>query len=169
MKALILIISVISIAAFIGCMDNNLTQPETAADYSFSKIPSSGDISPRQILKGEIKLCCELCDPQYGNCGLHGSVLYIHTTLSNIGGVARVKINLTMNSELYTPLMNCAPYLISGCSCDTVYLIGMGVSFIEKNYEIKNRPDIRLGVRFKLTLEGVEITDTRLHQIDASL
>jgi len=42
----------------------------------------------------------------------------------------------------------------------------MGISFIEKNYEIKNRPDIRLGVKYRVTTDGAEIFGTTLHQID---
>jgi hypothetical protein len=166
MKTLTLIISVLMILAFFGCMENQLTQPETSFNYPFDKTSPGAVVSSLPILKDELKLCCELLDPLTGNCELHGSVVYIHTTLSNNGGYARIQIRLNMNSELCTRMMNCAPYTINGCSCDTIYVQDMGISFIEKNYEIKNRPDIRLGVKYRVTTDGAEIFGTTLHQID---
>ncbi len=166
MKRLTLTIIVLLIFAFFGCMENQLTQPETAFENAIEKTSLSGTTSSLPVIKGEIKLCCDLCDPLAGDCKLQGSVAYIHTTLSNIGGFARIKINFDMKSELYTRLMHCAPYKITGCSCDTVCVNGMGVSFVEKNYEITNRPDVRLGVKYKVTIDGAEVIGTRLHQID---
>ncbi len=109
------------------------------------------------VAKDEIKLCCKVCDPLTGYCKLMGRVLYVHTTLSNIEGFARVQSRFEMKSELHTPLMNCYPNSISGCSCDTVYINEMGMSFVEKNYPVANRPDIRLGIKYRVTIDGAEI------------
>ncbi len=166
MKTLTLIISVSIIFAFFGCMENQLTQPETAFDNSIDKTSPGGAVSNLPVIKGELKLCCGLLDPLSGNCELHGSVAYLHTTLSDNGVYTRIQIKFIMKSELCTRMMNCMPYTIDGCSCDTVYVHDMGVSFVEKNYEIHNRPDIRLGVMYKVTTDGAEIIGTRLHQID---
>jgi len=166
MKILILTTGVLMIFAFIGCMENQLTQPEPTPENAATK-PCLIETAPDpQVLKGEIKLCCELCDPLTGDCKLMGSVAYAHTTLTNTGGLTKVQINFNMNSQLYTRMMNCAPNKITGGSCDTVYVNEMGVCFIEKNYEITNRPDVRLGVNYKVTIEDAEIIGTRLHQID---
>jgi hypothetical protein len=166
MKTLTSIISMLLIFAFFGCTENQLTQPETAFNNSAEK-KSSTEIPTYQIIKKDkLKLCCKVCDPVTGYCKLIGKVIYTHTTLSNIGGYARVQISFDMKSELHTPLMNFSPYFISGCSCDTVYINEMGVSFVEKNYEVRNRMDVRLGVKYKVTIDGAEIIGIRLHQID---
>lgn len=166
MKTLTLIISALLIFAFFGCTENQLTQPETAFNNSAEK-KSFAEIPTDQIIKkDELKLCCKVCDPITGNCKLIGRVIYIHETLSNTGGSASVQISFDMKSELHTPLMNLSPYFISGSSCDTVYINETGVSFVEKNYEVRNRADVRLGVKYKVTTDGAEIISIRLHQID---
>ena len=166
MKTLISTISVMLIFTLFGCLDNHLTQPEATFENSGEKVSSNITSTCLPVRKGELKLCCELKDPLSGNCQLFGSLVYIHTTLSNIGGFARIQVEFNMNSELLTRMMHPTPYTITGCNCDTVSVNEMGVAFIEKNYEINNRPDIRIGVKYKVTLDGVEIIGIRLHQID---
>ncbi len=168
MKTLTLMITLLLILTFFGCMENQLTQPESLFDNSVNKVSSNitSTCLPVTVNKGEIKLCCGLNDPMSGNCHLLGCVVYMHTTLSNIGGFARIQIKFDMKSELITRMMHIAPYTITGCSCDTVYLNEMGVAFIEKNYEVENRPDIRMGLKYKVMIDQAEVISVRLQQID---
>ncbi len=166
MKTLITTISGLLIITFFGCSENQLTQPETTFNNSIEKTSSNKAEVCQPIRNGKIKLCCEINDPVFGNCNLQGSVTYIHTTLSNTGGLTRIQIGFEMKTELSTRMLHMAPYLILGCSCDTVYVIGTSPAIVEKNYLITNRPDTRLGVKYKVTTVGAEIIGARLHQID---
>ena len=154
MKTLKVIFSTILVLAFFGCQESLINQPEV----SLNKEPS-------QITKGEINICCGVLDPITGECKINGQVTYIHNILEYQVGVTKVEINIEMNSELCTRLMNCRKCDICGSSVDTLFLSEGGKLLLDKDYCVAFRPDLRLCVQYLVTTDRVGITQMNLLQI----
>lgn len=168
MKTLAAILSFCFVVSFFGCQENLVNQPETTFDTSPKKpAPVVNDVHNfYSETKGKLKICCDALDPLSGDCKIIGHVTYIHHIIHYSAGVATIEFNLAMDAELCTRLMSPVKYSIYGCSCDTINVSDPGSQIIEKNYEITNRPFLRLGVRYKLATAGIEIDKMVLHQID---
>ena len=172
MKTLTAIFSIFLIMSFIGCQESLVNQPDIPINSELNKTAQADNhntFSPVHTTNGEISVLYKMYDPLTGDCKVTGKVDYTHSMYGFSPGdqnLAKIEVKLEMNSELITRLMSPVKYEIHGKSVDIVYVQGKGTLILEKNYEISNRPDLRLGVQYSVTAEGVTIAKMVLHQID---
>ncbi len=158
MKTLIAIFGVLLILSFIGCRENQVSQPETIVNMGLNKVTT-----------GEVKIHSEVIDPVFGACIISGKTSYmmdIPEYSANANAGIQVKLSLELDAELCTRLMSPIKFSIRGVSVEVVNIREEEIQFVEKNYEISNRPDVRLGVKYLVTTSGVEIQKMVLLQID---
>ncbi len=158
MRTITVIISLFITLAFLGCRENMVSQPESPVNVE----KSTSNLN--DLIKGEINFCCASFDPYSGDCKVMGKVTYQHNILGYSLGNIRVKLNLEMDAEVCTKLMNPARYTIYGNCCDTLLLIN-GKLLLDKTYCVENRPDLRFCVQFSITNESVSIIQMNLLQM----
>lgn len=158
MKKLLMIVMFIEYFLISGCSENNISQPEL-------KI-----IKPHiTTIKDNIPICYPLNDPLSGACNVIGSVIYLHQILScpgNERGVYVIQINLEMNSEICSMFGMMHPaWSIAGNSEDIIYVSEEGIEILEKTYQICNRTDILLLVKYLITTEGTGIAEISIKEL----
>ncbi len=158
MRTITVIISLFITLAFLGCRESLVSQPESPVNVEKST-PYNED-----LIKGEINICCPSYDPYSGDCKVMGKVTYQHNIIGYSSNNARVKLDLEMDAELCTKLMNPVRYTIYGSCCDTLLLIN-GKLLLDKTYSVEYRPDLRFCVQFSITNESVSIIQMNLLQM----
>ena len=167
MKTLAAVLTGFLMLTFIGCTESFVNQPETTFETSKNSTASAVEGISTQVNTDEIKLCCKLFDPVTGDCTINGKVTYVHSILYYTGGFATIHFKLELNAELCTRLMNSMKYGISGKDSEVVTVGETGLVIVEKNYEIENRPYLRLGVQYRVTSSSIKVVGMVLHQIDS--
>ena len=159
MRTLIVIFSIFITLSFLGCRESLISQPESPVNAEKSIH------SPNDLIKGEINICCPSFDPLSGECKINGKVTYLYNILEYSADDTRIKLDIEMDAELCTKLMNPARYGIYGTSSDTLLLSSSGKLLLDKTYGVQHRPDLRLCVQYEVTTEGVSIIQLNLLQI----
>jgi len=166
MKTLTSIVGIFLILSIVGCRENLVNPPEPSKNLELYKINEADAPYSHLMQKGVIDIFQEVIDPLLGSCRVEGQAMYYQDIRTYNVGLNKIFLNIEMNSELTTPLMNHARYSIKGKSLDTVIVSEEGIYILEKNYPISGRPDLRLGVQYLVTTEGVGIARIVLLPID---
>jgi hypothetical protein len=159
MKTLILALVACLMAMFFACQENAINQPETTQIHK-DNLP----------MTNSIKVCCEVRDPNYGVCNMNGCIDYtleiIRETMSPRAGNS-VYVKLYMNAILCDKLgMVHLEWRVEDRSVDVVYVSEEGIAFLDKCYNITNRNDVDLLVRFLVTTNGIGISEMILAPIE---
>ena len=158
MRTLTILFGLFLILVVVGCRENQISQPETIVNMELNKVRT-----------GEVKIHSEVIDPVFGACIISGKNSYmmdIPEYSANADTGISVKLCLELDAELCTRLMSPIKFSICGVSVEVVNFRGEAIQFVEKNYEISNRPDVRLGVKYSVTATGIKIEKMVLHQLD---
>jgi hypothetical protein len=159
MKNLIAIFVSLSLALMIGCQENLINEPESAA---LSKDKAASQKS--------IKICCEVKDLTYGICTLNGCVNYFFEVINNKMGprkITEISLNIYMNSVLCDKLgMVHLEWRAEGRSSEIVTVSEEGILLLEKTYSITNRPDVVLLVKYLVTTNGVGIASVNVVRLE---
>ena len=159
MKNLFVTLAIFSLALFIGCQENQFTEPNTSLEKNIS---GNGMQS--------MKICCQVNDPLYGCCGVNGSVMYLHKVVNgttNSVSLKKVSLHLEMESELCSRFgMVHLQWIAKGISDDTFYVSEEGIVLLEKSYNISNRNDVVVSVIYLVTTEGVGISSVSIKEIE---
>lgn len=156
MKKFFSTLVVSSLAFFIGCQGNPVTEP-------IQPLNKKTNIT----VEDTINLSCVLEDPTGCNSQLTGEVNYVHQVTPI--QVQLYEVNLTLNmsaqlcsnnglNEIYCP--------IESTTTDILYINEEGINILTKAYIIQNRIDILLMVQYLVTTEGVGIPNLWLEEID---
>ena len=159
MRTITVIISIFITLAFFGCRESMVSQPDSPFNTQNSS-PSLYDLT-----KGEINICCPSFDPLSGECKITGKVTYLYNIIGYSTNNTRIILDLEMDAELCTKLMNPARFRIYGTSTDTLLMNSGGKLLLDKTYGVQYRPDLRLCVQYEVTSEGVSIVQLNLLQI----
>lgn len=155
MKYFISLGVIIGVMSFIGCSENNPTDPITQITKQNS-----------EIIRDKINICCQLMDPLTGSCGLNGCVEYTHQILNSsqsYAGLYTVDLTFQMLSLLCSNCMMYHPeWIIKGYSQDIVNVSEEGIALVTKLYEITNRFDVVLKVTYLVTTEGAGVADVQI-------
>jgi len=161
MKTFLVTLAALSLALIIGCQENNLNEP----DVSFDK---RADIDSYN--NNTINICCRIYDPYGGSCNVNGCVRYVHEVLTKddkAAGLFDISLQLEMDSELCNPFGMVHPaWKVTGKSHDIVTVSLEGIALVEKTYNITNRKDVVLLVRYLVTTDGVGISSMMLAEIE---
>lgn len=162
MKKLFMILLYLECFLLSGCTENNISEPELNQNKPHLS-----------TIKENIPFCCPVSDPLSGACNVIGNVTYLHQILSGPGnerGVYVIQINLEMNSEICDLFGMMHPaWSISGNSEDIVYVSEEGIEILEKTYQICNRTDILLLVKYLITTEGIGIAEISIEELFSSV
>ena len=161
MKNLFVILVVISFALIIGCQEGMVNQPETSLEKTSIVVNHNNNVIP---------LCCQIIDPFAGMCGVNGSVAYKHKIINramNPIGLKEVSLHLELQASLCSMLGMVHPeWIIKGISDDIISVSEDGVALLEKSYDISNRKDVVLLVRYLVTTDGVGVSEVSLVEIE---
>ena len=166
MKTLFVTVSFLLILLMGGCKESQINQPDLTSENDYNKTSPVISSTTNQPAIQEIKLCCKVYDPASGDCRINGKVSYLHEATVYADGMVRVDLKIEMDAELCTGLMGCHKFSICGTSAHTVLVNLSGTNKIEKNYPVCFRPDLRVGVLYKVTPQDIGISKICLHQID---
>jgi hypothetical protein len=166
MKTLFVIVSFITVLLIGGCHESQISQPDLSFKNNTDKTAFSVSSTGLHPYEQEIKLCCKAYDPVSGDCKINGKVTYIHDAVRYADGLWKVNLKIELDAELCTRLLSAVKFTIYGNSYDVVMVVPSGSKPLEKNYAISFRPDLRLGVLYKVTADEIEISRICLHQID---
>jgi len=159
MKTLFVSLVAFSLALLIGCHENLINEPGTSLD-------KKSDPAKR----GFLKISYELQDPFSGICNLNGSVTYVHQKVNramNPLGSNEIALHLEMDARLCSQLGMLHPeWRVEGRSDDVVYVSEEGILLIEKSYNITNRTDVVVLVKYMVTTDGVGISSVSLAEIE---
>lgn len=166
MKPSVKILAIFIIMSFISCNENLINQPEVSANIYAAKTDFNVNditfISP--VIRGEIKLYCNVFDPVAGESQINGNVTYAHHILQRSGNISRIKVNLELNAELCSKLMAPVKHSIYGTTFDTVSVEAGGKVLIDKYYGVLYRPDLTVYVQYLITPVGIGIMQVNLSQ-----
>jgi hypothetical protein len=171
MKILATVLSLCLIVLFISCQESLINQPETSLNTELNKTSqqeaSNQEVNiydVNRITKGEIIISHGVIDPLTGDCNIKGKVTYRREILDHTADAVKIKLNLEMDAEFYTNMMNPIKYKIYGRSLDIVLVSENGKIQLDKTYGITFRPDLRLCVRYVVTTNEVGISEVNLLQ-----
>ncbi len=151
MKTLLLTLAVFLIAFIIGCEENSVTQPDP--------VLGKKDIPPQ---KETLKICCAVQDPLSGVCNVNGSVFYVHHVINPHYeiGLFEISLYLEIDAEMCDRRgMVHLEWGVNDKSQDIVYVSEEGILLFEKSYNISNRSDVVLLVRYIATTDSVGISN----------
>jgi hypothetical protein len=159
MKNLFVILVAFSFALIIGCQESLLNEPENSLEKK------SFDVN-----KNVIPLCCQVNDPFAGICAINGYVAYNHKIVNrtmNPLGVREVALHLELEASLCSPLgMPHLEWKAKGTSDDIIHVSEDGMALLEKSYNITNRKDVALLIRYLVTTDGVGVNSVSLVEIE---
>ena len=160
MKTFFVTLIAFSLVLIIGCQENTVNEP---ADVLLKH-----DDNP--VTANKLKLNYELSDPLYGYSRVSGSVSYVHQIINramNPVGLSEISIHIVMDSELDDLLgMVHLEWSIQGRSNDIVYVSEDGILLLEKCYQITNRSDVVLLVKYLVTTNGIGISSVNLTPLE---
>lgn len=166
MKTLFVIVSFFLILLMGGCKESQINQPDLTTENDYNKTSPVTHTTIVQPAMQEIKLCCKAYDPVSGDCNINGKVSYMHVPVVYADGMVRVDLKIEMDAELCTGLMGCKKFSICGNSSHTIVVSLSGTKEIEKNYPVCFRPDLRVGVLYKVTAQDIGVSKICLYQVD---
>lgn len=166
MKTLFVIFSFILLLLTGGCKESQISQPDLTTGNDYNKTSPVTHTTGIQPVMQELKLCCKAYDPVSGDCMINGKVSYLHEAVAYADGMVRVDLKIEMDAELCTGLMGCHKFTICGNSSHSVLVSLSGTKEVEKNYAVCFRPDLRLGVLYKVTAHDIGISRICLYQTD---
>jgi hypothetical protein len=161
MKKILVTLVAFSFALLIGCQENMLNEPE---------LETSLDKTATHTITNIIKLCCQVQDPVSGTCSLNGCVSYVHQVINRgMDPLSSKVIALHLNNNACLNDIAGAANLqwrIEGRSYDLVSVSEEGFTLLDKTYNITNRNDVVLYVRYMITTDGVGISSITLVEIE---
>ena len=161
MKNLFVIIVAFLFAIIVGCQEGMLNEPGNSLEKTIIDVNQNNNVIP---------LCCQLNDPFAGICGLNGCVTYKHKIVNrtiNSKGLKEVALHLELEASLCSRFGMVHPqWNIKGMSDDIIQVSEEGVVLLEKSYNISNRNDIVLLVRYLVTTEGVGVSGVSIVEIE---
>jgi hypothetical protein len=162
MKNLFVALFVFSLALFIGCQENPVSQFE-----------ASPILKIKPPTEQSIKLCCELKDPYSNVCNLKGRVDYVFEVIKNTmnpRAITLISLRINIHASLCDKLrmMPCA-WFIEGKSNEIVQVSEEGILLLEKSYSITNRNDVVLLVKYMVTKNGFGLSGVNLVPIERKI
>ncbi|MEJ2105369.1 MAG: hypothetical protein P8X47_12460 [Ignavibacteriaceae bacterium] len=161
MKNLFVIIVAFSFALIVGCQEGMINEPANSLEKRIIDVNQNNNVIP---------LCCQLNDPFAGICGLNGSVSYKHKVIDrtmNPRGLKEVALHLELQATLCSSLGMIHPeWKIKGISDDNINVSEDGMALLDKSYEITNRKDVVLLVRYLVTTDGIGVSGVSLVEIE---
>lgn len=158
MKKLFVLSVVLLIISFLGCQENQITEPVSGGQLSFSK-------------KEVIDLCCPLNDPLSGQCFISGKIIYDLVA----SGLDPTNSLVELNIQLYAKLLDEAhvagtpQWLIKSDRTETFIITETLNDFnlskpdnpdkvvFKRLYNVENREDIVLEITYTLTVRTLNI------------
>ena len=161
MKNLLVILVIISFALIVGCQEGIVNEPENSLEKTSIDVNHYNNVIP---------LCCQVNDPFAGICGLNGYVTYIHKIINramNPRGLKEVSLHLELQASLCSSLGMVHPeWKMKGMSDDIIHVSEDGIALLEKSYNISNRKDVVLLVRYLVSTNGVGVAGVSIVEIE---
>ncbi len=171
---LILLLAVFSVLFVVGCQENNITDPlykESPENQAVTNVTADKNITPDKDIPVVLKFEKELLSPYLtvGECFIVAGEVRVDHKVWQLDTIPpnpqyRVTVGLCMDAEVNCSDENARNRWFIRCDTkNTLYISGDEAVPITKYYTIEGRSDrMQLVVNYKVTLDGVSITNMKL-------